>query len=306
MPGVGGDVHLGSRRHTRMCRESTWGACPAVPDWHCIPIVGDGYKVKAADPRFRPDTNIGGWRCGVQVSHFQEVSGRWDVLLFPETAEPMLDMPLSRSGDDLYSYCIDHYTPADPRRHLGCVAEQALIEVNAVSAAALLRLAVRGKEEQSNEALDEDDFDCSGVTPVPFMLAHASISLDGAPVTDVEAFSIHVDNHVVRGPNSHGHTAYLIAGRRSLALELTKLDNSDQFNDAIRGGAALSFEAAFSHPNGCCLTIELPVLYVEQSPEDGSPERVSRATPRMVAALNDDGDDVIWSVTAATTTTTVA
>ena len=314
MPGV--RSHLGSRRNMRICRETNWAECPGAPTWYDVPILEDGMKLKAVNNRYIPNTNFQGWKQPCQVCHFQEVSG--DLVTHPwvEQVDFLMDMVLERMANpaddnyqDVYSYCLDHYTPDDPRRYLGAVVETLTIAATGTGDADVrLTLSLRAKSEAENDALTEGDFDYSDVSCVPFMFAHAAILLDGNPVTDVEAFTIAIENNVQQGPNSGGYVAYLIAGRRTISLELTELNNCDAFNQAIRGCGEVSFQATFTHPSGSTWDIELPVLYVSESDEDGTPDASAKENPRMTAATDESDDDIISTVDVVpvTTTTTVA
>ena len=112
----------------------------------------------------------------------------------------------------------------------------------------------------------------------------------------------------VVGPNAGGRVAYLIAGTRSVRLELTKLDNSDDFNAAIRNGATLAFAATFTHPGGHEMTLALPALHAARSEERGLPSQTIRAHPSLEAATDPAGTDVVYEVglLGATSTTTTA
>jgi len=289
-------VHQGARRHVRACREATWGQCPPSPQWHCIPVFADGYTVKAADRKLRPRTLVGGWQRSVHLSYLQVVEGRWSALLYPEVAEFLLDMALERTGGQLHSYCVDHYTPPDPRRHLGCMVESARLECSGRGSAVLWHMALRGRQEQENDALSEEDFDYSGLTPVPFCFQGATLQMDASPVGDVEACTITVRNNLRAGPSSGGLLAYLIAGQRAVSLELTKLNDSDLFNAAIRSGGTLSFSAVLSHPSGWELGIQLPRLYVDESAEPAMPGALVTSRTRLEAGVDESGVDMSYTL----------
>jgi len=290
------DPHLGSRRHVRACREQTWGVCPPLPDWLCVPVLGDGYHLRLTDARFRPDTMIGGWKRTIHLSHYRQLSGRWLVELHPSLTEFLLEVLLDRTVTDLPSYCIDYYTPSDPRRHLGCVAERGVLVAEAGHPARLI-LSMRGRNETANASLAESDFNYADLTPVPFCLHHAEVLLDGDPVTDVESFVLTVNNNLVSGPNIGGTVAWFLAAQRAVGLELVSLDDSDTFNVAVRDGGTLSFSAEFSHAEGHSLSLSLPVLYVETNRERAPTEALARSLPVTEVGVDESGNDIAWSVT---------
>ena len=309
--------HLGSRRHLRVCRETTWGVCPGSPTWHDVPILDDGMKLKATDPRYVPDTNVPGWKRRYHISHFQVVAGGIVTHPWPELTDFLVNMALERvtspadaDYQDLYSYCLDHFTPEDPRRYLGAVCERLSIAATGGGDSGVrLALAMRAKKEEENDSLQEHDFDYSGVSKVPFMFAHAALQLTppgGAPaaVADVGAFSITVENNVQAGPNCLGYVAYLVAAQRKVSLELIELNNDDAFNEAIRDGGSFAFQATFTHPAGYTWALSLPVLYVTESDEDGTPDAPAKEAPRLEAGTDESGDDITSSVNLGTTTTT--
>jgi len=241
----------------------------------------------------------------VLLPELQDVAGRIEVLAWPEATGYLLDGALERDANhDVQSYCVDYFTPPDPRRCLGVVVERLLIRADRESVALLLE--TRAWKEQENDALAEDDFDYSALTPTPFRLRDAAITLDGSGLTDVGEFAIVVDNAVDAGPSAGGYVAFLIAGSRSVSLEVAKLDNADDFNAAIRSGATLSFAAAFTHPEGHGMTLELPRLHVERSDEDGQPSRVARSRTALQATTDESGVDLSYQVNLAAATTTTA
>ena len=308
MAGPGGQVHKGWRRHMRWARESSWGNLPPAPDWHCIPIRSGVMTLKARANLFDPSTSFTNWRRNVLLPELQEVAGQIEVLAWPEVTGYLLDAALERDANhDLQSYCVDYFTPPDPRRCLGVVVERLRIRADRESVALLLE--ARAWKEQENDVLAEDDFDYSALTPTPFRLRDAAITLDGSGLTDVGEFAIVVDNAVEAGPRSAGgYVAFLIAGLRSVSLEVAKLDNADDFNAAIRSGATMSFAAGFTHPEGHEMTLELPRLHVERSDEDGLPSRVARSRAVLQATTDESDVDLAYQVNLAgqTTTTTAA
>ena len=313
MPGVPGAVHLGARRHMRFVVETDFGQCPGAPDWASIPILEDGMKLKATSPRYRPDTDYGGdFRRHVHVCHQLVVEGDIVTHPWPEVAEFLLHMALDRDADhDLTSYCIDHYTPADPRRYLGAVVERLTIAATGTGNADVrFTLGMVAKLEEEHNALVEGDFDFSGLTMVPFMFRDAALRLAGGLVIDIDDFTLTVENNVARGPNvatagtDQGTVAYVFGQQRAISLELGKLNRDDRFNELIRDCGSISFEANFAHPDGHLLQIQLPVIYPEESDEDGTPSQVAKERPRFEAGCDVDGKDILWGVDLAAGGTT--
>jgi hypothetical protein len=294
--GPAGDWHRPPRRHLRLCREQEWGVCPPSPDWQAVPLVGDGFALRAANERFRPATLFGGWRRSVHLSHLIEVAGELVTLLWPQTAALLLGMALDREEGQPASYCADHYTPADPRRCLGVVAERLRLRAPAGRDDVELRLSLRARCEEANPALTEGGFDYSTLSPAPFAFGRAAVALDEAPVTDVEGFVIEARNQLTAGPNSGGSPAFLSAGQRAVSLELTALDDGDALSQAIREGGTLGFQADLTHPEGHTLTLALPVLHPETAETALRPGALVRSTVRMEAGTDEAGDDVTYAV----------
>jgi hypothetical protein len=300
MSGPSGQWHAAERRHLRVCREAAWGECPAEPDWTAVPIWGDGFRLRAVNSRFSPDTFYGGWRRSVLVSHFVQVGGTLVTQLRPETAAFVLGMALDRSpAGEAGSYALDFYTPAGPRRYLGAMAEAMRLELRAADGEAVLALRFRAKDERANDELSESDFDYSALGPVPFRFAGAQVSVDGAAVTGVERLLLEVRNNLAAGPNRLGRVAFLLAGRREVSVELAVSDDGPAFLEAVRDGAAVSLEAALRHPAGHRLTIALPLLQVESVRPEAAPGTISRATVHMEAAVGETGDDVTYTLEPA-------
>lgn len=291
----------------RWAREASWGDLPPVPDWRCIPIQSGVMGLKAEASLFWPPTSFAGWKRSVLLPELQRAAGPVEVLAWPQVVGYVLDAALERNAQgDLHSYCVDYFTPPDPRRYRGAVVESLQIRADRTAVALLLR--TRAWKEEENDALAEDDFDYLDLTSVPFRMRDARVALDGIGVTDVEEFAVTVDNEVRPGPCEAGHVAFLIGGRRCVRLEARKLNNTDDFNAAIRTGAPLSFEAEFTHPDDHRLTLELPALFAERSAEDGAPSRVASSQTLLRAATDESGHDLTYGVyvSGLTTTTTTA
>jgi len=319
--------HGGARRHIRICRGAdtdAYGALPSPQNWVWVPLLGDGMKMKATAPRYVPDTNYSeDFRQQIAIHHRQEVAGNITTLPWPEVTQFLLDMallrvanPLSPTYQDLYQHVVEHHTPEDPRRHYGCVANTLGISATGTGANDVqFTLGLIGQREVE---IGWEASDYSGVTPAPFMFAHAELRVDTTLVTDVENWKINVDNKVAEAPFIWANDvkmavrAYAIAGGlRSVTLDLTKLNNTRNFNRHIRRGTYATFEALFRHPLGHIMQILLPYLAVEESDEDGTPSAKAKEAPKMIALKAPSGpyagQDIIVSVDlAAGGTTTLA
>ena len=315
MPGLTGNPHHLYDRHLRICQESAFGVCPASPSWESVPLVADGFTLKATSPRMFPRSNLGGWRRQVGVAHQQIVQGELTTSAWVEHTATLLGMALTRtSGGDLNSYVCDLYTPADARRVLGAVGESLRIEVNGTGAMDVqITLGLRAKFEQDYPGtLTAGDFSYSGLTQVPFMLRDAVLKLDTTVVADVERFRVNVENSIAPGPivgttgSALGTVAFLLAGRREITLELAKINCDDRFNAAIRAGETVSFEADFVHPDGHLWQLKLPVLAPEQSEENVSVTDPTREQTVLHALTDSSGNDILWTVDEGPVTTTMA
>jgi len=309
MAGYGGQVHKGWSRHVRWAREESWGELPPVPSWVCVPVQMGEMALRTVPELFSPLTSFGGWRRSALWPHTQRVTGDVLVLAWPQVTSYLLDAALARESDplspayqDLHSYCIDHYTPPDPRRYRGVKVDR--LEMHTGPAGLAVRLWLSGWKEEANDALTEDDFSYSALTPRPFRLRDATVTLDSGEVLDLEDFAITVDNHLEAGPGVAGHVAYLVAGQRTVRLEMAKLHLSDVLNAAVRGGSSLSFAALFTHPAGHELTLELPVLYASDNREEAPPDRLARSRAVLEAAADESGRDLIHEVRLLGATTT--
>jgi len=304
MSGPDGQVHRGWRRHMRWALESSWGVLPGEPDWRSVPIRDGVMDLAAAAALFAPETAYGGYRRSVLLPELVEVAGPVETLAWPEVTEYLLDAALARNANpasddyqELPSYSVDFYAPPDPRRCSGCVVES--LALRAEPDAVALRLHLRAGSQAANGSLSAEDFDYSGLSPVPFRLRGAEVTLEGEGAADVEAFTLTVRNEVAAGPNVGGAVAWLAAAGRTVRLALTKLHAFDLFNDAVRDGTPLSFAATFSHPEGHEMSLSLPVLYAASSAEKAPPERLARTGPVLEAAVDESGDDLTYSVTLA-------
>ena len=301
MPGPDGQVHRGWRRQTRWALESSWGELPAEPEWLSVPIQDGAMGLATTVLPYEAPGLYGGLKRTVLLREGLAAAGRVVTLAWPQVTEYLLDAALARVADpesadyqDLSSYSVDFYTPSDPRRFSGAVVEE--LELRAEPRAAAFALTLRAWKEESNAGLSANDFDYAALSPAPFRLRGAQVSINTVAVADVEAFTLTVRSDVREGPSAGGLPAFLIAGRRTVRLDLAKLDASSVFGDALRDGTTLSFAASFSHPEGHTLTLSAPALHAAQSEELAPPERVARVRPRLVAATDGAGCDVSYEV----------
>ena len=310
MPGVGGQPHIGALRHVRLVQETTFGEVPVAPDWTSLPILEDGFKLKATSERYWGNTNYGGdHRRHMAVHHKLDVAGDLVTLPWPEATLLMLDMALERDASlDLYSYTIDHYTPVDPRRYLGAVAERLTIGFEPPEVR--FTLGMRAKLEQEYNALVPGDFDYSGLTLSPFMYAGAEIRINDVLYTHIDSGTLTIENNVAAGPPVRtagtplGTAAYLIAQQRAISFESTQLNWDDEFNEAIRDGGLFSLDIRLYHPAGHICQIQVPAMVVEESDEDGTPDQVAKESPRLEALVPSGGtNDIIYAVDLTPTTT---
>ena len=205
MPGAPGNTHFNWRRLLSIAQEANFGvAIAGGPDgagWQIVPVLGDGMKLKAESPRFRPDTNIMGYQQSIAVHHQQVVAGAYTTLAFPQVAALVAQMAIVRDAtDDLRSFTLDLFTPPDPRQYLGTVAESLALRVTGTGDADVqLELALRARQEVEANGLTETDFTYVG-DAIPFMFRDAVLQLEGATVTDVDEFTINIENTVSQGP----------------------------------------------------------------------------------------------------------
>jgi len=291
-----GNWHTGRRRHVRLCREQVWGRCPDSPDWLAVPLLADGFAARASAANFSPRTRFGGWRRSLILRDGLVVAGSFDALLWPQATGALLAMALERTEGELNSYCMDYYTPADPRRLSGLVADSLELRARPGRTGVRLRLELLGRSEGTNPSLTEADFDYSGLSAVPFSFDRAQINLDGAPVTGVEHVVLGVTNAVAAGPLRGGNVAFLAAGRRAVSLRLVKLDDSNAFSEALRTDGVLTFEMTLAHPEGHVLTMRLPALHPEAAEEHAPPALLARTELRMSASTDEAGDDFTYEL----------
>lgn len=287
-------------RHLRICREDAWGQCPARPSWQCVPIFGDGCKLMPAAAFFSPETQFAGWRRAVLLPELTQVRGALVCLAWPQVMTLLLGMALDRTDEALSSYCLDAYTPAAPRRCLGVMAEALEMVTTAEGGDVELRLSLRGRSEEVNASLTEGDFTYGAVSPVPFRLQRAALSVDGAAVASAGSMRLRIDNHLEEGPSQAGVLAFLVAGPRTVSLELTRADDDSALRDALRAGAPVAFGAAFTHPAGHTLNVELPRLSAEAGEDRAAPGAVAEVVTRLEGASDPTGADITWSLHLST------
>jgi len=296
MTGPAGNWHYAERRHLRICREATWGECPEQPAWHTVPVFGDGFKLKAGDAHFSPDTEFGCCRRTVQLSHVRQVAGGLVVLAWPQAAGLLLEMALERDATDLRSYCMDYFTPADPRRYTGVMVDRLEISAHPPRWDAVFRFELKARTEEARPALVEGDFDYGDLSPVPFRFERAAVTVSGTLLSSVEGLSVQVRNNLTAGPVRGGAVGFLIAGLRAVSVELTLLDDAGTIGDAIRGDVAMSAEATMTHPEGHTLALSVPALHPQTNPQEAEPGELARSLVHMEAGTDGAGRDITYEL----------
>jgi hypothetical protein len=134
------------------------------------------------------------------------------------------------------------------------------------------------------------------------MHGQSTIWINSAVAYDVDSWTLTITNDVEGGPLRRkagvtlGVAGYQIAGRRTIELELTRVNRTDVMNQAIREANTISFETVWQHPLGYVMQIQLPVLHVESSDEDGTPSRVAKENPRLTAIADALGSAIYYGV----------
>ncbi len=306
--GLPGTPHPGSSRHVRMVQETDWGEVPAVPSWLVTPYLDDGMGLKARANLWTPDTNFGGAVSSrIKVPTHNNVEGDFTTALWPHHTSFLIAMAMTRLGasgeGNLNSYTVDHFTPVDPRRYLGAMARSMRLAVSGTGDQdTRLTLGLVAAEEIAHpdaETLSADDFDYDAIEVVPFLHSHSTLRISTILAVDVEQWEWASENELALGPYRSGVTTYMWAARRTTTLSLTKVNYDGDLNDALRAGVPVTFEANFIHPAGHLLQVKFPRLFVAESPEDGTPSKLAKESPRFEAAADDRGIDVKWAVDLA-------
>ncbi len=291
-----GTIYEGRDRHVRLAREDEFGAVPSSPDWTCLPLDGDGWRVRSVREWFLPERASHGASAEAAAPGLLSPRGRLSVAPHPGAVQFLLDAALDRPAPDLlHSYCADHATPVESRRYLGLTA--AGLTLSAAASRVRIGLRFRGHDEVSGTGVTASDFDYSGLTAVPFTLRGARLELNDAALEAVSGFTLRVDNDLQPGPNAGNRTACMLAGRRTVTLRLDGLHGGNRVGEALRGGGSVGFSADFSHPAGHSLWLRLPRLLPRRSDEGGPPARPARRTARLVAAHDRSaGHDIDYGV----------
>lgn len=312
MPGVD-NTYQGREEKLRMVREESYGSLPGSPSWQDMPFRGDGVGLGGSREHFRPDLNVGAGDQADQVVvvHRETPDGALTTLPFPETAAFLLDAGLERDTDgDLFSYQAEHYTPTDPRRYTGLVVNTLTITVSGTGDGDVeFDLDWMGRSEEADDNISASDVDYeSNITLVPFMYRDAALYLQGEQVSDIDEFTLTIENDLAEGPVVGDRRGYIEAQGRDISLELTKVHHNDGFRQAARDGLTVAFEAHFSHPvTGAIMNFEIPRLFVPSTEEDRTPSQLVKESPTMEAARDvEAGYDIKWAVDTGPTTTTWA
>ncbi|MFW6189903.1 MAG: phage tail tube protein [Planctomycetota bacterium] len=290
----GDSRHYPRRRHVRLCAEQSWRTLPAEPDWTSVPVVGDGFSVRAERDYFRPRELVGGPAAEVRLPEMLRVEGELVTRPYPELTGCLLHAALVREGGELPSYCLEHFTPAEPRRITGARVRRLVLEADRDGA--ILRVAFTAADEEARPELTEDAFDYTGIGPVPFRLVGAAITAAGRALTGVEEFVLMIGNELAAGPNTGGTVGFLAAGRRTVRLRLLAPDDASDFHESVRSGTDFAFQATMTHPAGHTLVLSLPALRGASNREQARPGELVRGELRAEAATDAAGNDFTYLV----------
>lgn len=292
--------HIGARRFWRFQAEEEWGGGPSGEEWISVPIEGDGFKLKMKSPHFVPDLNVGGYQRKYQIQNKADIEGEIRCMLFPATVEALLNMAFLRDDDEeLVSYVIEHLSPVEAKRFVGCRVNTATLAGDNAGQVTLA-LNMIGKSEAVNGFFDEE---AEHADQIPFIFQHGVYELpDGTPLLTIENFSIEIALNLIKGPyvGVNGHIAYLLSGRQAVTGNTTILYDAPTYNAAVRGGTPLSMELVFTHPTETTdgvVTIWIPSIIVPEASEDGAPGDAVKQTINFEAGLPEDGPQIQIGVT---------
>ena len=133
-----------------------------------------------------------------------------------------------------------------------------------------------------------------------YALSFAQFLVNGQAPGTVEGFEIVVDNGLARGPfGPDGKPLWLIAGRRSVRVEILLGYESGAHSEALVNGQRGVFRVILGRPTGfpqTRATIELPAAVVIAAPIAAAPGEAARQRVALAADVDEAGVDVGWSV----------
>ncbi len=288
--------HIARRRHLRLCAEDVWGECPASPQWHCVPLHGEGYDVAARARLLASEAGLAGWRRSPLLAVAWSLRGTLGALAYPQLTDLLLGMALERSNGEVASWCADCWAPGDPRRHLGLMADRLELSASAGSPDFALRISLLGMREQANPDLAEDQFSYAGVGYVPFRLTHSTVCLDAVELADVRELRLLVDNRLAEGPSRPYGPAYIATGRRTVTAQLVLADDA-ALREAQRAGATCALSVDAVHPAGHSLTLDLPCALPAEVEDRTPPDAVARTRWTLEAGSDAGGSDLTYELT---------
>jgi len=289
--------HQGYRLHWRVStEEATWGTQPAEPDWKDVPQRNDGFQIDEKAGIYWPDVNVGGYMRAAGIKNTNDISGSVNALLYPDSAERLLNMALDRDDDgNLKSYSIQKREPIEQRAYYGCMVNQATLSFDNGGEVGL-SLDIIGK--QAADASGEFTADPTYTTDVPFKFQDGVMELpDGTVVGTIESGSITIANGVQPGP-FYGSTqlrSYLVSGSQVVNGSAVIAYNVTTYLTALRAGNTSSFEIVLTHPTQTTdgkITILIPKMLLPDVPVRGGLGEVRKQTINFEAEQPDSDDQI--------------
>ena len=109
MPGIVGLPHHNYDRHVMLSLEAAFGVFDGGATQWPIPILGDGWKLKASNTPYFPETNLADYS-RTAIQHSLVVEGGYTTLAWPEPLNYLLGMAFNRNPADydVYSHTGDY------------------------------------------------------------------------------------------------------------------------------------------------------------------------------------------------------
>jgi len=292
-----GNEFQGYRLHYRVSdAESAWGTQPGTPDWKDVPQRNNGFQIDEKAAIYWPDVNVGGFMRAVGIKNTNDISGSINSLLYPDSAERLLNMVLDRDSDDsLKSYTIQKRDPLEQRAYYGCMVNQGTISFDQGGEVGLA-MDIIGK--QGADASAEFTADPTYTTQVPFKFQDGVMELpDGTVVGTIESGSITIANGLQPGP-FYGSTqllSYLVSGSQVVNGSAVIAFNVTTYLTALRAGTTSSFEIVLTHPTETTdgkITILIPKMLLPDVPVRGGLGEVRKQTINFEVEQPTSGDQI--------------
>jgi hypothetical protein len=249
----------GAQQWLRITKEATYGtfdAAATVIWWVRIPD-DDAFTMRAVPQRQTIRSADSGNRRVQQVSPRKAVAGNLTTIAYPTQMGKWLDMALTLTANDLFSYSIDYWDGVQEHRFLGVKCASLGYTSGADHDYVDLSLSLIGQSKGTTTLTQPAFTVFPSEVPYVHFESKGLISIAAAAVTKYKTASFTINNTLDGTWDEDQWITSLIYGGRDVNTSITPQYATSTLRTAFETQSALALSMGWTRPSGLATTIDL-------------------------------------------------